>query len=198
MLQKWSERMVSVILVIDNYDSFTYNLVHLLEEFDQVKVMRNDKLSLEDVAIMAPNKIIISPGPGRPDDAGISKELIQYFKGEIDILGVCLGHQCIGEVFSSEVIEADRIIHGKTSAIKKTKADKLFAGIKEGFLATRQHSLIVDRESLSDELEVLAESDEGEIMALKHKEYPVYGVQFHPESILTEAGRELIKNFLDL
>jgi len=190
--------MVSVILVIDNYDSFTYNLVHLLEEFDQVKVMRNDKLSLEDVAIMAPDKIIISPGPGRPDDAGISKELIKYFKDEIDILGVCLGHQCIGEVFSSEVVGADRIVHGKTSAIKKTRADKLFAGIEEGFLATRYHSLIVDRESLSDELEVLAESDEGEIMALKHKEYPVYGVQFHPESILTEAGRELIKNFLDL
>jgi anthranilate synthase/aminodeoxychorismate synthase-like glutamine amidotransferase len=160
--------------------------------------MRNDKLSVDDVAIMAPDKIIISPGPGRPDDAGISKELIQYFKDKIDILGVCLGHQCIGEVFGSEVVEADRIVHGKTSAIKKTKADKLFAGIEDGFLATRYHSLIVDRESLSPELEVLAESDEGEIMALKHSRYPVYGVQFHPESILTEAGRELIKNFLEL
>lgn len=187
-----------MILVIDNYDSFTYNLVHLLEEFDEVRVMRNDKLSVDDVAIMAPDKIIISPGPGRPDDAGISKELIQYFKDKIDILGVCLGHQCIGEVFGSEVVEADRIVHGKTSAIKKTKADKLFAGIEDGFLATRYHSLIVDRESLSPELEVLAESDEGEIMALKHSRYPVYGVQFHPESILTEAGRELIKNFLEL
>ncbi len=197
-LSKWSERMVSVILVIDNYDSFTYNLVHLLEEFDQVKVMRNDRLSVDDIAIMAPDKIIISPGPGRPDDAGISKELIEYFKDKIDILGVCLGHQCIGEVFGSEVVEADRIVHGKTSAIKKTKADKLFAGIEEGFLATRYHSLIVARESLSAELEVLAESDEGEIMALKHSRYPVYGVQFHPESILTEAGRKLIKNFLEL
>ncbi|MFW5749712.1 MAG: anthranilate synthase component II [Halanaerobium sp.] len=187
-----------MILVIDNYDSFTYNLVHLLEEFDQVKVMRNDRLSVDDIAIMAPDKIIISPGPGRPDDAGISKELIEYFKDKIDILGVCLGHQCIGEVFGSEVVEADRIVHGKTSAIKKTKADKLFAGIEEGFLATRYHSLIVARESLSAELEVLAESDEGEIMALKHSRYPVYGVQFHPESILTEAGRELIKNFLEL
>jgi anthranilate synthase/aminodeoxychorismate synthase-like glutamine amidotransferase len=187
-----------MILLIDNYDSFTYNLVHLLEEFDEVRVMRNDKLSVDDVAIMAPDKIIISPGPGRPDDAGISKELIQYFKDKIDILGVCLGHQCIGEVFGSEVVEADRIVHGKTSAIKKTKADKLFAGIEDGFLATRYHSLIVDRESLSPELEVLAESDEGEIMALKHSRYPVYGVQFHPESILTEAGRELIKNFLEL
>ncbi|MFW5885922.1 MAG: anthranilate synthase component II [Halanaerobium sp.] len=187
-----------MILVIDNYDSFTYNLVHLLEEFDQVKVMRNDRLSVDDIAIMAPDKIIISPGPGRPDDAGISKELIEYFKDKIDILGVCLGHQCIGEVFGSEVVEADRIVHGKTSAIKKTKADKLFAGIEEGFLATRYHSLIVARESLSAELEVLAESDEGEIMALKHSRYPVYGVQFHPESILTEAGRKLIKNFLEL
>ena len=187
-----------MILVIDNYDSFTYNLVHLLEEFDQVKVMRNDKLSVNDVAIMAPDKIIISPGPGRPDDAGISKELIEYFKDKIDILGVCLGHQCIGEVFGSEVVEADRIVHGKVSAIKKVKNANLFASIEDGFAATRYHSLIVDRESLSLELEVLAESDEGEIMALKHKKYPVYGVQFHPESILTEAGRKLIKNFLEL
>lgn len=187
-----------MILVIDNYDSFTYNLVHLLEEFDQVKVLRNDRLSVDDVAIMAPDKIIISPGPGRPDDAGISKELIEYFKDKIDILGVCLGHQCIGEVFGSRVVEADQIVHGKTSAIQKTGADKLFAGIEDAFLATRYHSLIVDRQSLSSELEVLAESEEGEIMALKHRNYPVYGVQFHPESILTEAGRKLIKNFLEL
>jgi len=187
-----------VILVIDNYDSFTYNLVHLLEEFDQVKVMRNDKLSLDDVEIMAPDKIIISPGPGRPDDAGISKELIEYFKDKIDILGVCLGHQCIGEVFGSRVVEADRIVHGKVAAVRKVRDDSLFAGIDDGFAATRYHSLIVDRESLGSELEVLAESDQGEIMALKHKNYSVYGVQFHPESILTEVGRELIKNFLEL
>jgi len=190
--------MVSVILVIDNYDSFTYNLVHLLEEFDQVRVLRNDKLSVQDVAIMAPDKIIISPGPGRPDEAGISKELIEYFKDKIDILGVCLGHQCIGEVFGSELVEADRIVHGKTSAIIKTKTDKLFAGVEDGFLAARYHSLIVDRDSLSPELEVLAESEEGEIMALRHKKHSIYGVQFHPESILTEAGRDLIKNFLEL
>lgn len=187
-----------MILVIDNYDSFTYNLVHLLEEFDQVKVRRNDKLTVNDVAIMAPDKLIISPGPGRPEDAGISKELIEYFKDQIDILGVCLGHQCIGEVFGSEVIEADSIVHGKTSAIKKTVADKLFAGIEDGFLATRYHSLIVNRENISPELEILAETEEREIMALKHREYPIYGVQFHPESILTEAGRKLIKNFLEL
>ncbi len=186
-----------MILVIDNYDSFTYNLVHLLEDFDQVKVLRNDKLTVDDVAIMAPDKIIISPGPGRPDDAGVSKELIASFKDEIDILGVCLGHQCIGEVFGSEVVEADRIVHGKTSAIKKTRDHKLFAGIEDGFLATRYHSLIVNRESLSPELEILAESEEGEIMALKHRKFSVYGVQFHPESILTEAGKKLIKNFLE-
>lgn len=193
--------MVSVILVIDNYDSFTYNLVHMLEEFDDVKVMRNDRITVNDIAIMAPDKIIISPGPGRPDDAGISKKVIEYFKDKISILGVCLGHQCIGEVFGSRVVEADRIVHGKVSAILKSHAeaaDSLFKGIEDAFAATRYHSLIVDKESLSNELEILAESDEGEIMALKHRRYPVYGVQFHPESILTETGREIIKNFLEL
>nr|WP_308812590.1 aminodeoxychorismate/anthranilate synthase component II [Halanaerobium saccharolyticum] len=190
--------MVSVILVIDNYDSFTYNLVHLLEQFDEVKVLRNDKLTVAEIAIMAPDKIIISPGPGRPDDAGVSKEVIEYFKDKIDILGVCLGHQCIGEVFGSQVVAADRIVHGKVSAIKKLKDDGLFNGVEDGFLATRYHSLIVDKKSLSSKLEVLAETEEGEIMALKHKNYPVYGVQFHPESILTDAGRDLIKNFLEL
>jgi anthranilate synthase/aminodeoxychorismate synthase-like glutamine amidotransferase len=192
--------MVSVILVIDNYDSFTYNLVHMLEEFDEVKVMRNDRITVNDIAIMAPEKIIISPGPGRPDDAGVSKNVIEYFKDKISILGVCLGHQCIGEVFGSKVVEADRIVHGKVSAILKSQteaADTLFKGIKDAFAATRYHSLIVDKQSLSNELEILAESDEGEIMALKHSKYPVYGVQFHPESILTEAGREIIKNFLE-
>lgn len=193
--------MVSVILVIDNYDSFTYNLVHMLEEFDEVKVMRNDRITVNDIAIMAPEKIIISPGPGRPDDAGVSKNVIEYFKDKISILGVCLGHQCIGEVFGSKVVEADRIVHGKVSAILKSQteaADSLFKGIKDAFAATRYHSLIVDKQSLSNELEILAESDEGEIMALKHRRYPVYGVQFHPESILTEAGREIIKNFIAL
>ncbi len=195
-----SGRMVSVILVIDNYDSFTYNLVHMLEEFDEVKVMRNDRITVNDIAILAPEKIIISPGPGRPDDAGVSKNVVDYFKDKISILGVCLGHQCIGEVFGSKVVEADRIVHGKVSAILKSKKDddRLFKGIEDAFAATRYHSLIVDKQSLSNELEILAESDEGEIMALKHRRYPVYGVQFHPESILTEAGREIIKNFLKL
>lgn len=193
--------MVSVILVIDNYDSFTYNLVHMLEEFDEVKVMRNDRITVNDIAIMAPDKIIISPGPGRPDDAGVSKEVIEYFKDKISILGVCLGHQCIGEVFGAEVVEADRLVHGKVSAIFKSEAeisDSLFRGIEDVFSATRYHSLIVDKRSLNNELEILAESEAGEIMALKHRRYPVYGVQFHPESILSEAGREIIKNFLEL
>lgn len=190
-----------MILVIDNYDSFTYNLVHMLEEFDEVKVMRNDRITVNDIAIMAPDKIIISPGPGRPDDAGISKNLIEYFKDKISILGVCLGHQCIGEAFGSRVVEADRIVHGKVSAISRSQteaAETLFKGIEDSFAATRYHSLIVDKESLSSELEILAESEEGEIMALKHRSYPVYGVQFHPESILTEAGRKIIKNFLEI
>ncbi|MFW6001048.1 MAG: anthranilate synthase component II [Halanaerobium sp.] len=190
-----------MILVIDNYDSFTYNLVHMLEEFDEVKVMRNDRITVNDIAIMAPDKIIISPGPGRPDDAGVSKEVIEYFKDKISILGVCLGHQCIGEVFGAEVVEADRLVHGKVSAIFKSEAeisDSLFRGIEDVFSATRYHSLIVDKRSLNNELEILAESEAGEIMALKHRRYPVYGVQFHPESILSEAGREIIKNFLEL
>lgn len=187
-----------MILVIDNYDSFTYNLVHLLEDFDEVKVVRNDRLSLDDIAIMAPDKIVISPGPGRPPDAGISKMVIKEFKDKIDILGVCLGHQCIGEVFSSEVIEAERLVHGKASAVKKIKEDRLFNEVEDNFSATRYHSLIVDRESLGAELEVLAESKEGEIMALKHKKYNVYGVQFHPESVLTESGKKLLANFIEI
>lgn len=138
--------MVSVILVIDNYDSFTYNLVHILEEFDTVKVIRNDKISVEDIAIMAPDKIVISPGPGRPDDAGISKTIIDYFKDKIEILGVCLGHQCIAEVFGAEVVIADELVHGKVSKINLLDKDNLlFAGIDNNFSATRYHSLLVNK-----------------------------------------------------
>lgn len=187
-----------MILVIDNYDSFTYNLVHMLEDFDEVKVVRNDRLTLDDIAIMAPDKIVISPGAGRPADAGISRELIAEFKDKIDILGVCLGHQCIGEVFGSEVIEAERLVHGKAFAVRKIKEDSLFNEVEDNFSATRYHSLIVDRESLGSELEVLAESKEGEIMALKHRKYNVYGVQFHPESVLTESGKKLLANFIEI
>ena len=189
--------MVSVILVIDNYDSFTYNLVHILEEFDEVKVIRNDKISVADIAIMAPDKIVISPGPGRPDDAGISKAIIDYFKDKTEILGVCLGHQCIAEVFGAEIVMAEELVHGKVSNISKIDEDNLlFAGIEDGFLATRYHSLLVNKKNLPEELKILAETERGEIMAVKHKHYPVYGVQFHPESILTEAGKIILENFL--
>lgn len=189
--------MVSVILVIDNYDSFTYNLVHILEEFDTVKVIRNDKISVEDIAIMAPDKIVISPGPGRPDDAGISKTIIDYFKDKIEILGVCLGHQCIAEVFGAEVVIADELVHGKVSKINLLDKDNLlFAGIDNNFSATRYHSLLVNKKNLPEELNILAETEKGEIMAIKHKDYPVYGVQFHPESILTEAGKIILENFI--
>ncbi|MCC3144246.1 aminodeoxychorismate/anthranilate synthase component II [Halanaerobium sp. Z-7514] len=187
-----------MILVIDNYDSFTYNLVHILEEFDEVKVIRNDRVSVEDIALMAPDKIVISPGPGRPDDAGISKKVIDYFKDKIEILGVCLGHQCIAEVFGAEVIIADELVHGKVSKINKiAETELLFAGIENAFPATRYHSLLVNKNNLPEELEVLAETEKGEIMAIKHKDYPVYGVQFHPESILTEAGKIILANFLE-
>ena len=189
--------MVSVILVIDNYDSFTYNLVHILEEFDEVKVIRNDKISVADIAIMAPDKIVISPGPGRPDDAGISKAIIDYFKDKTEILGVCLGHQCIAEVFGAEIVMAEELVHGKVSNISKIDEDNLlFAGIEDGFPATRYHSLLVNKKNLPEELKILAETERGEIMAVKHKHYPVYGVQFHPESILTEAGKIILENFL--
>ena len=187
-----------MILVIDNYDSFTYNLVHLLEGFDEVKVFRNDKLSPNDIAIMAPDKIVISPGPGRPADAGISKKIIEEFKDKIDILGVCLGHQCIGEVFASKVVEAKHLVHGKAFELKQLQDDSLFTALENNFLATRYHSLIVDRESLGSELEVLAESEDGEIMALRHRKHNVYGVQFHPESILTENGKKLLANFIEI
>ena len=190
--------MVFVILVIDNYDSFTYNLVHILEEFDEVKVLRNDKLTVSDIAIMSPDKIIISPGPGQPKDAGISKEVISYFKDKIDILGVCLGHQCIGEVFGGDIIRADRLVHGKTSNIKKLdEADPIFAGVEEGFPATRYHSLIISEKNFPSELKVIAETEEKEIMAVKHRKYNLYGVQFHPESILTDAGKKILKNFIE-
>jgi len=188
--------MVYVILVIDNYDSFTYNLVHMLEEFDEVKVLRNDKLELADIEILAPDKIIISPGPGRPEEAGISKAVIEKFKDKISIMGVCLGHQCIGEVFGGEIISAQKIVHGKISNIRKLDNDPLFEGIEDNFPATRYHSLVISRSSFPEELKITAEAEDGEIMAVKHRDYPVYGVQFHPESILTGAGREILKNFL--
>ena len=187
-----------MILVIDNYDSFVYNLVQYLGEMgEKLKVVRNNKIDLKDIEKMNPKYILISPGPGRPENAGISCDIINSFKARIPILGVCLGHQCIGYVFGAKIIGAKKILHGKTSLISHSKRD-LFEGITNPFRATRYHSLIVDEETLPVSLKVIAKSEDREIMGLKHKKYPIYGVQFHPESILTEEGKKILKNFLNI
>jgi len=187
-----------MILVIDNYDSFTYNLVQYFGELGaELVVRRNDQTTLHEVAELRPDKICISPGPGTPNDAGISNELIRQFGPHTPILGVCLGHQCIGQVFGAEVVRADRLMHGKTSPILH-EGDGVFRGLPIPFEATRYHSLIVRRETLPDELEVIAETSEREIMGLRHRRYPVHGVQFHPESIMTGEGKKLLANFLSL
>jgi len=187
-----------MILVIDNYDSFVYNLVQYLGEMgEKLKVFRNDKLSLSDVAKLAPEKIIISPGPGRPEDAGISCSLIKEFAGKIPILGVCLGHQCIGYAFGGEVVRAERIMHGKTSLIYHNQKG-IFKGITNPFEATRYHSLIVKVDKLPGCLEITAQTDRKEIMGIKHRNYSVWGVQFHPESILTREGKKLLRNFVEM
>ena len=184
--------------MIDNYDSFTYNLVQYLGELgERVKVFRNDALSINDIKKLNPEKIVISPGPGRPEDAGISCEVIRQFSGKIPILGVCLGHQAIGYVFGARIVAAKRLMHGKTSRIYHNKRD-IFKGIANPFLATRYHSLLVDKKSLPDCLEITAYTVEDEIMGLKHKTYPVWGVQFHPESILTKSGKQILDNFIKL
>jgi anthranilate synthase/aminodeoxychorismate synthase-like glutamine amidotransferase len=185
-----------MILMIDNYDSFTYNLVQYLSELSgKVTVYRNDAINIKDINAMRPSHIVISPGPGRPDDAGISKQVIKEFSGRIPILGVCLGHQCIGEVFGGKVISAKRLMHGKTSMIFHD-GKGLFKGLDSPFEATRYHSLIVERKSLPRALKVVAETKNKEIMGLKHKDYELWGVQFHPESILTKDGKKLLKNFI--
>ena len=187
-----------MILVIDNYDSFTYNLVQYFGELGaELVVRRNDQTTLHEVAELRPDKICISPGPGTPDDAGISNELIRQFGPHTPVLGVCLGHQCIGQVFGAEVVRADRLMHGKTSPILH-EGDGVFRGLPIPFEATRYHSLIVRRETLPDELEVMAETSEREIMGLRHRRYPIHGVQFHPESIMTGEGKKLLANFLAL
>lgn len=187
-----------MILVIDNYDSFTYNLVQYFGELgEEVKVRRNDEIGLEEIAAMRPDHILISPGPCTPNEAGISLELINRFKGEIPILGVCLGHQSIGQAFGGEVVRADKLMHGKTSEITHD-GRTIFAGIASPFTATRYHSLIVRRETLPDCLEISAQTEDGEIMGLRHKEYAIEGVQFHPESIVTDHGLRLLQNFLSL
>ncbi|WP_141503756.1 aminodeoxychorismate/anthranilate synthase component II [Paenibacillus luteus] len=185
-----------MILVIDNYDSFTYNLVQYLGELgEDIVVKRNDEVDLAGIEALAPDHILISPGPCSPNEAGISLSLIEHFKGIIPIFGVCLGHQSIGQAFGGEVVRAERLMHGKTSAIHHDQKS-IFAGMPTPFTATRYHSLIVRRETLPDCLEITAETEEGEIMGLRHKEYPIEGVQFHPESIITEHGLTMLRNFL--
>ncbi|MDD5097267.1 MAG: aminodeoxychorismate/anthranilate synthase component II [Candidatus Omnitrophica bacterium] len=187
-----------MILMIDNYDSFTYNLVQYLGELGQdVKVFRNDALTLAQIKKLNPEKIVISPGPGRPENAGISCEVIKEFAGKIHILGVCLGHQAIGYVFGGKIVQAKKLMHGKTSKIYHNKKD-IFKGIANPFLATRYHSLLVDRKTLPGCLEVIAETADKEIMGLKHKTLPVWGVQFHPESILTKSGKQILDNFIKI
>lgn len=185
-----------MILVIDNYDSFTYNLVQYFGELGaELVVRRNDQVTLEEVENMRPDRICISPGPGTPLEAGISSEVILRFGPSVPILGVCLGHQCIGHAFGGEVVRADRLMHGKTSPILH-EGDGVFDGLPNPFEATRYHSLIVRRESLPPELEITAETAAHEIMGLRHRRYPIEGVQFHPESIMTEPGKRLLANFL--
>lgn len=186
------------LLVIDNYDSFTYNLVQLFGELEVDPVVRrNDEISLDEINRLQPERICISPGPGRPEDAGISAEVIRQFGRRTPILGVCLGHQCIGQVFGAEIVRADRLMHGKTSTIRHIQRN-LFQGIAQPLEATRYHSLIVRRESLPESLEITAETDDGVIMGLQHREFPLHGVQFHPESILTAEGKKLLANFLQM
>jgi len=185
-------------LVIDNYDSFTYNLVHFLGELGaDVTVVRNDKITLDEIAAMAPEAIVLSPGPCTPNEAGICLAVIERFKGETPILGVCLGHQAIGQAMGGDVIRAPHLVHGKTSKINHT-GKGLFRGLNSGFAATRYHSLIVQQDTLPDVLEVTATTDDGLIMGMQHKSLPVHGVQFHPESIASENGHALLQNFLNL
>jgi len=184
--------------MIDNYDSFTYNLVQYLEELgEELKVYRNDKITVAEIEKLKPSRIIISPGPGTPHDAGISEAVIKHFAGKLPILGVCLGHQAIGEVFGGKIIRAKSIMHGKTSKIHHD-SKTIFKGLPNPFIATRYHSLVVEKESLPKVLEISAWTDDGEIMGLRHKELKVEGVQFHPESILTSSGKPLLANFLSL
>jgi anthranilate synthase/aminodeoxychorismate synthase-like glutamine amidotransferase len=187
-----------MILVLDNYDSFTYNLVQYFGELGaDLRVVRNDQITVAEIETLAPERIVVSPGPCTPSEAGISSAVIKTFGERLPVLGVCLGHQCIGEVYGGEVVRADRLMHGKTSPIIHA-GQGVFTGLPSPFAATRYHSLIVKRDTLPDVLEITAETAEGEIMGLQHKSLPVHGVQFHPESILTTEGKRLLGNFLRL
>ncbi len=191
-----------MLLMIDNYDSFTYNLVQYLGELgEEVMVYRNDKISMQEIEDLAPERIVISPGPCTPNEAGISISVIEHFKGKLPILGVCLGHQSIGQAFDGKIVHAKSIMHGKTSEISHNNSN-VFKGIDNPFTATRYHSLVVEKTTLPDCLEICAwtEDEQGEIneiMGLKHRDYQIYGVQFHPESILTTYGHQLLQNFLN-
>jgi anthranilate synthase/aminodeoxychorismate synthase-like glutamine amidotransferase len=187
-----------MVLVIDNYDSFTYNLVQYLGEMNvELRVCRNDQISLDQIRSLQPERILVSPGPCSPRESGLSNDIIRTFGPAIPVFGVCLGHQCIGHTFGAEVIVNYRMMHGKVSPIRHNGQD-LFVGMPNPFQATRYHSLVIKRETLPECLEITAESDEGEIMGVRHKELPIWGVQFHPESILTEDGRTIVRNFLKL
>ena len=187
-----------MLLMIDNYDSFTYNIVQYFGELgEDVRVYRNDHISLEEIERLAPQRLVISPGPCSPEEAGISVAAIRHFAGKIPLLGVCLGHQSIGAAFGGKVVRSSTLMHGKTSLIHHDGKD-LFRGLPNPFNATRYHSLIVERNSFPDCLEINAWVEEGEVMGLRHRELPVWGVQFHPESILTEGGMDILRNFLEM
>ena len=187
-----------MMLLIDNYDSFTYNLAQYFGELGQeVEVIRNDAIDLDGIKAMNPGRIVVSPGPCTPNEAGVSVPLIKEFAGKLPILGVCLGHQSIGAAFGGNIVRAKRVMHGKTSTVTHNRQD-CFAEIPTPFTVVRYHSLVIDRETLPKELSITAESDDGEIMGVRHKTLPVWGVQFHPESIITEHGHDLLKNFLNL
>lgn len=189
-----------MILMIDNYDSFTYNIVQYCRELGaDLKIIRNDEMSIEEIEALHPQKIIISPGPATPDDAGVTLDVIKHFADKVPIFGICLGHQSIAQVFGANVMRAKNMMHGKTSLMRRNGESKIFENIPQEFVATRYHSLIVEKETLPSSVEPTAfSSDDGEIMALKIKDKEIYGVQFHPESIMSQYGHEIIGNFLKL
>jgi anthranilate synthase component II len=199
-----NQELSSVIIVIDNYDSFTYNLVQYLGELAaefpvaaDIKVFRNDKISIDEIRALKPEVVVISPGPGRPENAGISLELIEHLGPSLPILGVCLGHQSIGQVFGGKIVSAPELMHGKTSQVSHTGAG-VFQGLENPITATRYHSLVIDRETCPDVLEITAWVEDGTIMGVRHRNYPhIQGVQFHPESVLTSSGKQLLRNFLE-
>jgi len=187
-----------MLVMIDNYDSFTYNLVQYLGELgEEVKTFRNDEISIEEIADLQPDRLMLSPGPCTPNEAGISLQAIEHFAGKLPIMGVCLGHQSIGQAFGGNIVHAKEIMHGKTSAVTHTNTG-VFANLPSPYTVTRYHSLVIERDSIPDCLEITAWTEDGEIMGVRHKEYSIEGVQFHPESILTEHGHALLENFLKI